>query len=53
MAGTWNVAVAPILHVPHRWAANEEFAFDPPERVGGDGEMTSIYTSRGGAPKRA
>jgi len=38
MAGTWNVAVAPNLHVPHRWAANEEFAFDL-AATGGDGRF--------------
>lgn len=38
MAGTWYVAVAPNLHVPHRWAANEEFAFDL-SVTGGDGRF--------------
>ena len=38
MAGTWYVAVAPNLHVPHRWVANEEFAFDL-GATGGDGRF--------------
>jgi len=28
LAGTWYVAAAPTLHSHHRWAANQEFAFD-------------------------
>lgn len=38
MAGTWYVAVAPNLHVPHRWVANQEFAFDL-AATGGDGRF--------------
>ena len=38
MAGTWYVAVAPNLHVPHRWVANQEFAFDV-AATGGEGRF--------------
>ncbi|HKI01226.1 MAG TPA: M23 family metallopeptidase [Thermoanaerobaculia bacterium] len=38
MAGTWYVGVAPNLHVPHRWVANEEFGFDL-MATGGDGRF--------------
>lgn len=38
MAGTWYVAVAPNLHVPHRWVTNEEFGFDL-LATGGDGKF--------------
>jgi murein DD-endopeptidase MepM/ murein hydrolase activator NlpD len=38
MAGTWYVAVAPNLHLPHRWVANQEFAFDL-AATGGDGRF--------------
>lgn len=38
MAGTWYVAVAPNLHVPHRWVTNEEFGLDL-VATGGDGRF--------------
>ena len=53
MSGTWNVAVAPNLHVPHRWAANEEFAFDLAATSGdgrfhkGDGSRLDDYYAYG------
>jgi murein DD-endopeptidase MepM/ murein hydrolase activator NlpD len=43
MAGTWYVGVAPNLHVPHRWAANEEFAFD----LGATGEGGKFHKGDG------
>lgn len=36
LAGTWYVGAGPNLESPHRWAANEEFAFDL-AALGGDG----------------
>jgi murein DD-endopeptidase MepM/ murein hydrolase activator NlpD len=37
LAGTWYVGAAPSLNTPHRWAANEEFAYDL-VALGGDGQ---------------
>jgi len=37
LAGTWYVGAGPNLESPHRWAANEEFAFDL-VALGGDGQ---------------
>ncbi|PYQ63288.1 MAG: hypothetical protein DMF53_10595 [Acidobacteria bacterium] len=36
LAGTWYVGAGPNFESPHRWAANEEFAFDL-AALGGDG----------------
>jgi murein DD-endopeptidase MepM/ murein hydrolase activator NlpD len=36
LTGTWYVGAGPNLESPHRWAANEEFAFDL-AALGGDG----------------
>ncbi|MFL6231522.1 MAG: M23 family metallopeptidase [Thermoanaerobaculia bacterium] len=36
LAGTWYVGAGPNLESPHRWAANEEFAYDL-GALGGDG----------------
>jgi murein DD-endopeptidase MepM/ murein hydrolase activator NlpD len=36
LAGTWYVGAGPNFESPHRWAANEEFAFDLVV-LGGDG----------------
>lgn len=36
LAGTWYVGAGPNLESPHRWASNEEFAFDL-AALGGDG----------------
>jgi murein DD-endopeptidase MepM/ murein hydrolase activator NlpD len=36
LAGTWYVGAGPNLESPHRWAANEEFAYDL-AALGGDG----------------
>jgi len=45
LAGTSNVEVGPNLHVPHRWVANEEFAFDV-GATGGDGKFHKGNGSR-------
>lgn len=37
LAGTWYVGASPSLNSPHRWAANEEFAYDL-IALGGDGQ---------------
>ncbi len=53
MGGTWYVAVAPNLHVPHRWVANQEFAFDLAATSGdgrfhkGDGSRLDDYYAYG------
>ncbi len=36
LAGTWYVGAGPNLESPHRWAANEEFAYDL-AALGGEG----------------
>ncbi|HEY4591897.1 MAG TPA: M23 family metallopeptidase [Thermoanaerobaculia bacterium] len=36
LAGTWYIGAGPNFESPHRWAANEEFAFDL-AALGGDG----------------
>lgn len=37
LAGTWYVGASPSLNSPHRWVANEEFAYDL-IALGGDGQ---------------
>jgi murein DD-endopeptidase MepM/ murein hydrolase activator NlpD len=37
LAGTWYVGASPSLNTPHRWVANEEFAYDL-IALGGDGQ---------------
>jgi murein DD-endopeptidase MepM/ murein hydrolase activator NlpD len=37
LAGTWYVGAGPNLESPHRWAANEEFAYDL-IALGGEGQ---------------
>lgn len=45
LAGTWYVAVAPNLHAPHRWVANQEFGIDF-AALGGDGKTHKGTGSR-------